>query len=230
MKISARYLSCFAIACWICGCAGVSSRATLPADVDLAIFDGHWRLDAQASDDVRARLLPKFEENEKRWRRKAERFDDQSPQEDRHGDSKGEGHGEKRGESRDANREDGISNLRWLQRERQKDVQTLLAMLMPATQLDIEHIDRSLRIATDKGEGTRVITPGEESALFLPAGGFKVTSGWDHGGLLIESRGTGDNKLRILDRYTLRDGKLEERMEVKIPNIGKQSFLFIYLR
>jgi hypothetical protein len=184
----------------------------LPNENTAAIFDGHWKLDQQASDDVKARLMPLFERDDRHWRRIAERFEDQPSRPD----SGSEGG------------DDGISNMRWMQHERQKEVQTLIAQLMPATRLDIQHVDRSIRFATDKGEGTRVLTPGETSTLFLEVGAFVVSSSWEKGGLLIELRGSGENRLRIVQRFKLHGAQLDEQLEVKIPTIGKHSFHFVY--
>lgn len=204
-----------AAAVYMAACAETSARDT-PSDIAIGSFDGRWRLDRQASDDVRARLLPIFEKNEKKWRRSAERFEDLPP-------PPGPGGGLEVAD-------DGISDIRWMQRERQKEIQALIAMISPASQLDVQHGNGSIRISTDKGEGTRVVTPGESSSLFLALGGFKVSSTWQKGALLVESRGTGENKMRVVERYSLRGDTLEELLEVKIPNVGKQTFRMVYRR
>ena len=203
----------------ITGCAGSPTRA----NPNIALLDGRWQLDRQASDDVRGRLLPLFLKNEEKWRRRAERFRFDEPVLSVEGDGPG-----RNAEVRD----DGMSTLRWMQHERRKEIEVLIAMLSPATQIEIRRVDRSIRIATNKGEGARVVTPGESSSLFLAAGGFNVSSAWAQGGLLIESRGNGDNKLQIVERFTLAaDGtRVEEQLVVKIPDIGKQSFHFVYKR
>ena len=84
-------------------CAETAARDA-PGAAAIGAFDGRWRLDRQASDDVRARLLPLFEKNEKKWRRTAERFEDLPPH---------QGGGPNAAD-------DGISDIRWMQRERQK--------------------------------------------------------------------------------------------------------------
>lgn len=200
---------------YMSACAETSARDA-PSDVSISAFDGRWRLDRQASDDIRARLLPIFEKNEKKWRRSAERFEDMPPPPGLGGGSEGP--------------DDGISNMRWMQREREKEIQAVIAMISPATQLDVHHDKGSIRISTDKGEGTRVVTPGESSSLFLPLGSFKVSSEWQKGALLVESRGTGENRMRVVERYSVRGDTLEEFLEVKIPSVGKQTFRMVYKR
>ncbi len=206
---------CFLIVVAVCAsnCAGLSSHGVPDANA-AAIFDGQWRLDASASDDVRARLAPLFDRGEKRWRRNAERFEDAPP----HPDGGPQGS------------DDGISHIQWMRSEREKDNRSLIAMLVPASHLEIQHSDRSIRIATDKGEGTRLLTPGEESTLFLPAGGFSVSSSWEDGALRITSAGTGDNKVHVVELFKVRGETLEERLDIKIPGMGKSSFRMVYRR
>jgi len=212
MQVRARhYFLALVLAC----CAGCAVRQQTMLDPDaLAALAGRWRLDSKASDDVRARLMPLFERNERRWRRRVEPFDQPPP-------------GVEPGPNTN---DETFSNVRWLQGERQKEIQVLIAMFSPATQLDIQVDGRTVRIATDKGEGTRALTPGESSALFLNVGGFKVESEWKEGALLVESRGTEDNKLRIEERFAPVGDRLDKRLEVRIPGIGKQVFNFVYRR
>jgi hypothetical protein len=189
-----------------------------PANLDVSRFTGHWNLDRQSSDDVRARLLPLFAREEQRWRRNAERFEDLPPRE-------AENHGNPAGD-------DGTSNFRWLQRERQKEAQALIAFAMPASQLDIQASAHEIRIANDKGQGTRVLTPGESTALFVPIGGFIVTSSWQESGFVIDSKGEGENKIRVIEQYRVSsDGmQLEEHVELHFPAISKQMFRIVYRR
>ena len=194
-------------------CAGVSSQSPQVAN-SAATLDGRWNLDRQASQDVRAILLPLFERNEKHWREREERYEAPPP----------------RSEGQAASIDDGVSHLHWMQRERQKEVDALIALLSPATEIEFQQKDKSIRIATNKEEGTRVVTPGEKSALFLSMGSFSVTSAWSHGSLRIESRGTEGNRLEVLEIFTPRGDTLEKQMEVKIPEIRKQTFRFVYRR
>jgi hypothetical protein len=193
-------------------CTSVSSQR-LPDANAAAVLDGRWNLDLQASQDVRARLLPLLERNEQHWRQREEKYDQPPPRSD--------------GAS---GVDEGVSHFLWLQHERQKEVDALIALLSPATQVDFQHKDGSIRIATNKSEGTRVVTPGERSSLFLSVGSFEVTSAWSHGSLKIESRGTEGNRLDVTEVFTPRADSLEKQMEVKIPGISKQSFRMVYRR
>jgi hypothetical protein len=201
------------------GCSGMSSPTAKepPAGIDITHFNGRWILDRQKSDDVRARLLPLFQREEQRWRHNAERFDDSPPREsEAHGNSADE----------------GVSNFRWLQRERQKEMQALVAFAMPATQLDLHVGAHEVRISNNKGEGTRVLIPGESAALFVAVGGFTVASAWQDGGFTIDSRGEGENKIRVVERYRVNaDGsQLDEQAEIHFPSIKKQLFHLVYRR
>jgi hypothetical protein len=207
-----------ALAFVVVGCSTTAPDASIQAA--LIKFDGRWQLDRQASDDVRARLAPLFAKNERKWDKRAARFEfDEPPLEKGAADAQV------------GPRDDGMMN--WLQRERRKEIEVVLSLLLPATQLEIRRSsDRSIRIATNKGDGARIVTLGETSSLFLAAGSFVVSTEWRQGGLQIESRGTGDNKLHIVERFVLRsDGaQLEEFLTAKIPGVGKQSFHIVYRR
>src|SRR5262249_9607379 len=138
---------CLACGAWLSGCGGTPSKSAAqpPQGVDPASFGGRWVLDRQASDDVRARFIPLFEKEDKRWRRNAERYEDTPPRET----------------ERPPATDEGQSNIRWMQRERQKESNALLAYASPATQLDIQASAREFKIVNNKGEGTRRLVPGE---------------------------------------------------------------------
>ncbi|HYM36268.1 MAG TPA: hypothetical protein VET48_12770 [Steroidobacteraceae bacterium] len=211
--IKTRIVVAGVIALGVAGCGSVASRSVTPPSAVVARFSGHWVLDRQSSDDVHARLTPLFQRNEERWRRNAEKFDLPPPSE--HGDS-----------------DQSLSNVRWLQGERQKEIKALVTFAIPASQIDIQASEHEMRFANNKGEGTRLLTPGEATNLFVPVGGFNVLSGWKDGTFVIESRGEGENKIHVVENYRLSvDNKqLEERLEVHLPNISNQVFHIVYRR
>jgi len=205
-----------ALAIGVLGCGGVASREPSKG-IDVTRFGGRWALDRQASEDVRARLVPLFERNERQWRRNAERFEEPAPRES---------------DGRGGTPDEGISTMHWLQGERRKEIQSVIAFVTPATQLDIQASANRVQFVNNKGEGTRTLIPGESIALFVELGGFKVTSGWKDSAFIIDLHGEGENRVRIIEQYRLaaEGTQLEERLEVQIPTISKQVFHIVYRR
>jgi len=217
-----RTLTCFIFTAALAslpGCGSASTQSTKQASsrIDVAAFTGRWNLDTHASDDVKARLQPLFERNEKKWKRNAERFEEPPPREN---------------DARSAPADEGVSNIRWLIAERQKEIQAWVAFAMPATQVDVRASEREVRLGNNKGEGTRVFVPGEPTTLFVTVGGFTVASAWRDAAFTIDSRGQGENKARVVEQYRLSadSTQLEERLEVRFPTLGKQVFKFVYRR
>lgn len=212
-------LACVLVACVALSACGSTSRleSAAPVGVDLS---GAWLFDRRESDDVRARLMPIFEKRESRLRKQERRYDDGPPL--------------PAAPNAGGPRPADVSNVQWIWQQRRREIEALIAFASPANRLDIEQAPgaRQIRIANDKGEGTRVLTPGDSSALFSAMGGFKVTSGWSDGVFTIESRGVDDNPIRVVERYALLDGgqQLELRVEARLPEVGKHAFRFVYRR
>ncbi|HTE41872.1 MAG TPA: hypothetical protein VK629_13655 [Steroidobacteraceae bacterium] len=185
---------------------------------------GSWRLDRQSSDDVRARLEPLFAKKDRHWRKIEQEIDEQS----------GERINSTRAESRRIAQPEGLggSNMQWMQDQRQREFLVLISMLSPANQIEIQQAPKQLRFSSDKGEGSRTFVPGDISSLVVGVGGFNVRSGWNKTSFLIDSRGTGDNDLHTVERYTVLNdgGLLEEILIAKIPALGKETFRFVYKR
>ncbi len=183
---------------------------------------GRWTLDRQASDDVRSRLVPLFEKKDRRWRKMEDEFEERS----------GERVNSPRAESRRIAPPEGQSNMQWLQEQRQQDFRVLISTLTPATRIEVQQTPKQLRFSSDKGEGSRTLVPGDVSALFVGIGGFDVRSGWRKSTFVIDSRGTGENGMHMLEQYTLLESgsTLEEVLVAKIPEFGKQTFRFVYRR
>jgi hypothetical protein len=184
-----------------------------PQAVDL---NGSWALDRRDSDDVRARLMPLLEKKERRWRSLEKRMTEDSyapPPETADN-----------------------STMHWMRQQRQQEAEELIAFIAPPTQLDIQMSTRDgkqeVRVKTDKGEGTRVLVPGQTSSMFFGIGGFEVHSGWHSGAFIVDLKGSGDNSLQVVQYYTVTDAgnRLDMRMETRLPELGKQSFHFIYKR
>jgi hypothetical protein len=192
-----------------------------PLVIDLT---GQWSLDRHASDDVRARLAPLIEKKERRWRSLEKRMTEEAfvaaP-------------------GAEATPQDGAtdqSTMQWLRRERQQEAEALIAFIAPPTQLDIRQAIREGRqeisVKTDKGEGTRVLVPGQTSSLFVGVGGFKLNSGWQGEKFIVDLSGSGENSMHVVQYYTVFDAgkQMEMRMETRLPEFGKQAFRFIYKR
>ena len=209
----------------LAGCGGSNYLAQeRGGSIDLS---GRWELDRQASDDVRATLKRVFDKKDKQWQREAKRIEDRYeeplPPPDRSGDVSPEERAERRAD---------MSNVQWLRSQNRREVEALIAWLSPALQLDIRQSPNEIEIKSNKAEGTRHLEPGGSSALFLALGGFEINSGWQDRSYIVNSKGTGDNKIRMLETYTLlEDGAvLEERMKVRLPMLGKHEFRFVYRR
>ena len=201
--------------CALIGCSMTPSMdLTSAKPVDLS---GRWMLDRKASDDVRARLLPLIDRKERGWQRDEQPFDDLPPQ--------------SANASPDAPRGE-VSTIRWMQQRRQREAMALISTISPGGQLDIRQTPSEIRISSDKGEGSRTLTPGRTSGLFTAIGGFEMSSGWQGTTFVIDSRGTGENHMHVVERYTLIDGGavLEAKLETKLPDLGKHAFRFIYRR
>jgi hypothetical protein len=127
--------------------------------------------------------------------------------------------------------DDDASTVTWLRRQQRLEYEAVIAWLSPPSRLTIEKHAREYRVLTDKGEGTRRFTPGEGSAVFNAFGGFNVVSGWDKQTFVVSSIGTGDNDIRLLERYTLLDdGALKVTVAVRWPTLGKHQFNFVFRR
>jgi hypothetical protein len=191
-----------------------SMNATQKGSVDLS---GEWVLDRRASDDVRAHLQPRFNRLEDKWRKVEKRAEDQreifiaEPMPDSG---------------------PGNSTMDWIREQRGREMKALVAFLSPATQLQIKQSAREIRFTSDKGDGSRVLVPGEESSLFVAMGGFDVTSGWKDNAFIIDNDGNGDNPMHLVERYRLLENgsALELQLDARIPELGKQSFRFVYKR
>jgi hypothetical protein len=200
-------------------CGSTSRLESAPeVKVDLT---GRWLLDRRESDDVRARLLPLFERRESRLRNQERRYEDGPPLPTQ----------PEAGGARPAD----VSAVQWIWQQRRREIEVLIAFASPANRLDIAHSQTSrqeVRIANDKGEGARVLTPGESSTLFTGMGGFAVSSGWREASFVIQSRGVNANPIRVLERYTLIDSgaTLELRLDVRLPEVGAHKFRFLYRR
>jgi hypothetical protein len=219
-----KQLSMYAVAglLWL-SCCSMSPRmeATAPPVINLS---GQWRLERHESDDVRARLTPLIEKKERRWRSLEKRVTEEAfvaaP-------------------GAEAVPQYGAmdqSTMQWLRRERQQEAEALIAFIAPPTQLEISHSIRegqpAIIVKTDKGEGTRVLVPGQASSLFVGVGGFKLNSGWQGEKFIVDLSGSGDNSMHVVQYYTLFDAgkQLEMRMETRLPELGKQAFRFVYKR
>ena len=193
---------------------------------------GHWVLDRQASDDVRERLLPLLQKHERRMRRTENDIEAREGSLDPAPDSPPDAGDTTRTPQKAALPPGDYSTLHWMQHQREREELALVRWLAAAGELDITQRAGEIRIANDKGEGSRTLVPGESSALFVAMGGFEVTSGWKGTTFVVSSRGTGDNDIRMLEEYALdQDGKrLTETVETRLPAVGKQSFRFVYRR
>lgn len=191
-----------------------SMRLVPEKPIDLS---GEWTLDRRVSDDVRARLQPRFNKLESKWRKLEKQADD-------------------RGELfiAEPQAESGPDNstMHWIREQRAREMKALVAFTSPASQLQIKQSAREMRFTTDKGEGTRVLVPGDESSLFVAMGGFTVISGWKDSSFIIDNDGNGDNPIHMLERYTLLgDGsELEFQLVARLPEFGKETFRFVYKR
>jgi outer membrane murein-binding lipoprotein Lpp len=208
------------------GCSSAPRMQTVPKQpIDIS---GNWSIDRRESDDVRARLRPLAEKQEQRFRR-LDRAIEEGP-----GRSLPPDNLPGKESEHDGRRDPGsdLSTSGWLRQERQRDTLILIALLGPATKMEIHQSTREMRIVSDKGDGTRVLVPGEKTALFVTAGGFEVTSGWTDKSFVVSSRGTADNGIQMIERYSLIDGgkRLEELLEAHLPAFGKQVFRYVYNR
>src|SRR5262245_40802595 len=187
-------ISAIALAIFLTACA---STQTMPVDEVARRLNGAWQVDTHASDNLRDRLLPLFKAREAKWRKDADRYLP-PPSEER-----------------------GAPTVDWLLADRRRAVEELIARLTPATELQITASTREVRVKGNKGEGTRVLNPGQTSALILPQGRFKLSSLWDKGMFVIDMRGD-DNKLRVTEHVAPIENGMEIRMVASIPEIGKQ--------
>jgi hypothetical protein len=187
--------------------------STTPQTIDLS---GSWALDRRYSDDVRARILPLIEKKERHWRSLEKRMTDETfaPPPDAADNS----------------------TMQWMRQQRHQEAEVLLAFLAPPTQLDIQMSTlegkQEVRVKTDKGEGTRVLVPGQSSSMFFGIGGFEVHSGWRKGTFVVDLKGSGDNSMQVVQYYTVIEGgsRLDMRVDTRLPELGKESFHFVYKR
>ena len=191
-----------------------------PNNVDIS---GQWALDRQVSDDVRARLTPLIAKKERRWRNLEKRVMEEGntdlPDHDSGPPSGGD-----------------TSTMGWMRQQRQKETDEVIAFVAPPTQLDIRMSTRDghqeITVKTDKGEGTRVLVPGQSSSLFVGVGAFKVNSGWRGNTFVVDMDGSGDNSMQVVQYYTVSEAgaRLDLRLEAQLPELGKQAFRFSYKR
>jgi hypothetical protein len=172
---------------------------------------------------VRARLKPLIEKKERHWRAIEKRVWDEGYTGSQDNDSGPPGGA------------DG-STMQWMRQQRQKEDAALIAFIAPPTQLDIRMSTRAgqqeISVRTDKGEGTRVLVPGQSSSLFFEVGAFKVNSGWHGNIFIVDLHGSGENSMQIVQYYTVSDAgkRLDLRLEARLPELGKQEFHFNYKR
>jgi hypothetical protein len=191
-----------------------------PHAVDIS---GQWALDRRDSDDVRALLKPLIEKKERHWRALEKRAADEGYTGWQDTDSGQPGGGD-------------ASTMQWMRQQRQKEAEELIAFVAPPSQLDINMSTRAgqqeISVKTDKGEGTRVLVPGQASSLFFEVGAFKVNSGWHGDTFIVDLHGSGENSMQIVQYYTVSDAgnRLDLRLEARLPELGKQTFHFNYKR
>jgi hypothetical protein len=128
--------------------------------------------------------------------------------------------------------EDDASTITWIRRQQRLEYEALIAFLSPPSQLTIDKRNREYRVLSDKGEGTRRFTPGEPSSVVNAFGAFEVESGWDNSSFVVSSIGQGDNDIRLLERYSLKekDAVLEATVVARLPSLGKHEFRFVFRR
>jgi hypothetical protein len=206
-------------------CGGAPRLADVPKlPVDVT---GDWVLDRQASDDVRARMRPLIARKDRELNRFIERAEaagaiDEPVSAPPPGTATGS----------PAARRDDASSVQWMRNQQRIEAEALIAWLSPASQLKIDKQGNEFRFLSDKGEGTRRFTPGETTAVFIAFGGFDVESGWDGGSFVVSSQGNGENRIRMLERYTVMEGgaAMEVLTQTRLPTFGKQTYRFIYRR
>jgi hypothetical protein len=201
---------------------GITPRMETTTSQVVAL-SGEWLLDRRDSDDVRARLMPLIEKKESRWRALEKRMGDESSISGSGADAPPPGGAD-------------LSTMQWMRQQRRSEAETLIGFIAPANQLDISMLSRDglqeISVKTDKGEGTRVLVPGQPSSLFVGVGGFKLNSGWHGGTFIVSLSGSGDNSMQVVQYYTVTDGgdRLEMRMETRLPELGREDFHFVYKR
>jgi len=204
--------------------AACSSTPNLAPKGPTTNLSGRWTLERHTSDNVRDRLLAKFDREDRRWRKVEDKIVEVTPT---------PAEGPPRPVEPNDNRPppEGVSNIQWMQRQRQREAEYFISLVAPASNIEIQQGARELRFSSDKGQGSRSFIPGRRATLFIAVGGFDVNSGWMENSYLIQSSGTGDNEMDVTELYTLLDdGRLEERLTVRVPGIGKESFRFFYRR
>jgi hypothetical protein len=211
---------------WVSGCTMTPTMDKVPpTSADLT---GDWVLERHASDDVRARLTPLIAKKERKWRSLERRFEDDAP-------ALGPD-AELPPEAMHRGGQQEPSTIQWIRQQRQHAADELIAFISPATKLEIrqssEHGRHEISVHNDKQEGTRILVPGETSALFISMGSFDLSSGWQKTRFVVDMRGTEGNSMHIVQYYTLMTSntELEMHMEAYIPEIGKQEFRFLYKR
>lgn len=191
---------------------------------------GDWVLDRQHSDDVRARIRPMFARKERELNRYIKEAEEEGVSDEPAGPP-ADAVKPPNGDAGQREPRDDSSMVQWLRRQQRVEAEAVIAFLSPASELKIEKRNVEYRFLSDKGEGTRRFVPGERASVFNGFGGFDVVSGWDRSTFVISSAGSGDNDIRLLERYTvLADGALEGRVVARMPNLGKYEYRFIYRR
>jgi len=218
-------LLCLAV---IAACGGTPRLAVAPkAAVNLT---GEWVLDRAHSDDVRARIRPMFARKERELNRYIQRAEEDGDTDEPIAPPADAA----KPPQSDVNRKephDDSSTVQWLRRQQRIEAEAIIAFLSPASELKIDKRNAEYRFLSDKGEGTRRFVPGERSSVFNGFGGFEVMSGWEKSSFVVSSEGKGDNRIRLLERYTvLADGALEGKVVAHLPNLGKYEYRFLYRR
>jgi hypothetical protein len=218
--LRALYLVAFVTVGAACG----SSPKLAPKGPEVPNLSGRWTLERQSSDNVRERLLPLFERQDRRWRKAEQKIIERPPMPEASPPNSAR-------PSEASDNLEGVSTIQWFQRQRQKEADYIISLVAPAANIEIQQSAREFRFSSDKGQGSRTLTPGRPTTLFIAAGGFEVNSGWRENSFMIESLGSGENEMNITEFYTLLGAdRLEERLVVRIPGIGKESFRLVYRR
>jgi hypothetical protein len=181
--------------------------STPPQAEQVKSFAGRWLLDSDASDDVVNQLAGLYRKRDQRDLRYEERVRRELP------------------ESLEA-----ASNLQFLREQRQKQSDALVALLAPATELEVQQLPGGTVRLIDNKRGTREVAPERSSSLINGAGSFEVTAEWDGNALTISTEGTNGNGISIDERYAMAGDQLTALFVIRLPRIGKQKFRIRYRR
>jgi hypothetical protein len=210
-------------------CGSAPSLDDVPkSEVNLT---GTWVLDRSQSTDVRAKLRSIISRRERDLNYTIQKAEKEGVIDEPVGPPlESAKPGAERREPRPG--EDDASTITWIRRQQRLEYEALIAFLSPPSQLTIDKRNREYRVLSDKGEGTRRFTPGEPSSVVNAFGAFEVESGWDGSSFVVSSIGQGDNDIRLLERYSLKekDAVLEATVVARLPSLGKHEFRFVFRR